>query len=136
MHPFHPEYILTAFIQIVPFIGVTLLMMAGTVLFGGLIGILLAKAKMNRRMVPRAIAVIYIYLTRCIPSIVMLFLVYYGVPVFLSQFGIDVNHLSKGVFVITAFFSAVCLQSRGGVSGSVPCSGSGTERGRGQRWSL
>ncbi len=32
MHPFHPEYILTAFIQIVPFIGVTLLMMAGTVL--------------------------------------------------------------------------------------------------------
>lgn len=54
MHPFHPEYILTAFIQIVPFIGVTLLMMAGTVLFGGLIGILLAKAKMNRRMVPRA----------------------------------------------------------------------------------
>lgn len=103
MHPFHPEYILTAFIQIVPFIGVTLLMMAGTVLFGGLIGILLAKAKMNRRIVPRAIAVIYIYLTRCIPSIVMLFLVYYGVPVFLSQFGIDVNHLSKGVFVITAF---------------------------------
>lgn len=103
MHPFHPEYILTAFIQILPFIGVTLLMMAGTVLFGGLIGILLAKAKMKRQMVPRAIAVIYIYLTRCIPSIVMLFLVYYGVPVFLSQFGIDVNHLSKGVFVITAF---------------------------------
>ena len=33
----------------------------------------------------------------------MLFLVYYGVPVFLSQFGIDVNHLGKGVFVITAF---------------------------------
>lgn len=76
MHPFHPEYILTAFIQIVPFIGVTLLMMAGTVLFGGLIGILLAKAKMNRRMVPRAIAVIYIYLTRCIPSIVMLSLIH------------------------------------------------------------
>lgn len=103
MHPFHPEYILTAFIQIVPFIGVTLLMMAGTVLFGGLIGILLARANIKRRMVPRAIAVAYIYLTRCIPSIIMLFLVYYGVPVFLSQFGIDVNHLSKGVFVITAF---------------------------------
>lgn len=103
MHPFHPEYILTAFIRIVPFIGVTLLMMAGTVLFGGLIGIGLAKAKMKRRIVPRTIAVIYIYLTRCIPSIIMLFLVYYGVPVFLSQFGIDVNHLGKGVFVITAF---------------------------------
>lgn len=103
MHPFHPEYILTAFIQIFPFIGVTLLMMAGTVLFGGLIGILLARANIKRRVVPRAIAVAYIYLTRCIPSIIMLFLVYYGVPVFLNQFGIDVNHLSKGVFVITAF---------------------------------
>ena len=27
MHPFHPEYILTAFIQIVPFIGVTLVIL-------------------------------------------------------------------------------------------------------------
>ena len=103
MHPFHPEYIITALLKIVPYVGITLLMMLGTVLFGGLIGIFLARAKIKRRIIPRAIAESYIYLTRCIPSIVMLFIVYYGIPFLLLQFGIDVNHFSKGVFVITAF---------------------------------
>ncbi len=103
MHPFHPGYIITALLKIVPYVGITLLMMLGTVIFGGLIGILLAKAKIKRRIIPRALAEIYIYLTRCIPSIVMLFIVYYGIPFLLLQFGIDVNHFSKGVFVIAAF---------------------------------
>ena len=103
MHPFHPDYIFTAFIKIVPYIGVTLLMMLGTVIFGGAIGILLARAKIKRRIVPRAIAEFYIYLTRCIPSIIMLFIVYYGIPALLLQFGININNFSKGVFVITAF---------------------------------
>lgn len=103
MHPFHPEYVITALLKIVPYVGITLLMMLGTVIFGGLIGILLARAKIKRRIIPRAIAEGYIYLTRCIPSIVMLFIVYYGIPFLLLQFGIDVNHFSKGVFVITAF---------------------------------
>ena len=103
MHPFHPGYIITALLKIVPYVGITLLMMLGTVIFGGLIGIFLAKAKIKRRIIPRALAEIYTYLTRCIPSIVMLFIVYYGIPFLLLQFGIDVNHFSKGVFVIAAF---------------------------------
>ena len=103
MHPFHPGYIITALLKIVPYVGITLLMMLGTVIFGGLIGILLARAKIKRRIIPRALAEIYTYLTRCIPSIVMLFIVYYGIPFLLLQFGIDVNHFSKGVFVIAAF---------------------------------
>ena len=103
MHPFHPGYIITALLKIVPYVGITLLMMLGTVIFGGLIGILLAKAKIKKRIIPRVLAEIYIYLTRCIPSIVMLFIVYYGIPFLLLQFGIDVNHFSKGVFVIAAF---------------------------------
>ncbi|MCR4678599.1 MAG: amino acid ABC transporter permease [Lachnospiraceae bacterium] len=103
MHPFHPSYVFTVLVQLFPYIGVTLLMMLGTVIFGGAIGILLAKAKIKRRIVPRAIAEVYTYLTRCVPSIIMLFIVYYGVPALLLQFGININNFSKGVFVITAF---------------------------------
>ncbi|MBO7356911.1 MAG: ABC transporter permease subunit [Lachnospiraceae bacterium] len=103
MRPFNPGYIITALLKIVPYVGITLLMMLGTVIFGGLIGVLLARAKIRRRIIPRAIAEAYIYLTRCVPSIIMLFIVYYGIPFLLLQFGIDVNHFSKGVFVITAF---------------------------------
>ena len=57
MHPFHPEYIFTVFLKIVPYVGVTLLMMLGTVIFGGLIGILLARANVKRRQITALIRV-------------------------------------------------------------------------------
>ena len=42
----------------------------------------------------------------------MLFVVYYGLPEFLLTFGIDMNHVGKGVFVIITFSvlfsSAMC----------------------------
>ena len=103
MRQFHAQYIWTAFIDLVPYLWVTLAMMAGTVFFGGLLGLLLARAKIRRGKLSRALAEVYIYLTRCIPSIVMLFVVYYGLPEFLLTFGIDMNHVGKGVFVIITF---------------------------------
>ncbi|MCM1103472.1 MAG: amino acid ABC transporter permease [Clostridium sp.] len=103
MRPFHPSYILNLLYQIVPYVPMTLAMMLGTVLFGGLIGILLAAAKIRRGKIARVLADVYIYVTRCIPSIVMLFLVYYGLPKLFLTFGIDLNGLHKGFFVITTF---------------------------------
>ena len=40
---------------------------------------------------------------RCTPSIVLLFLVYYGLPALASIFAFDLNDLSKIFFVVTAF---------------------------------
>jgi L-cystine transport system permease protein len=53
--------------------------------------------------VGNAVANVYIYVTRCVPSIVMLFIVYYGLPEFLRPFGIDINGMGHGVFVIITF---------------------------------
>lgn len=103
MRPFHPHYILEVLREILPYVPVTLAMMFGTVFFGGLIGILLAAAKIRKGKISRALAEIYIYITRCIPSIVMLFIVYYGLPELFLAFGIDLNSLHKGFFVITTF---------------------------------
>lgn len=103
MRPFHPTYIFTALQQIVPYIWVTLAIMVGTVFFGGLIGLVLARAKIRRRLVSRMLAEIYIYVSRCIPSIVMLFVVYYGLPEFLMTFGININSWDTSFFVITTF---------------------------------
>jgi L-cystine transport system permease protein len=112
MRPFHPSYILTALEDIIPYIPVTLGMMVGTVLFGGILGLILARAKIKRGKIARALAEIYIYVTRCIPSIVMLFVVYYGLPELLLTFGIDINNIGKAFFVITTFTilfaSAMC----------------------------
>lgn len=103
MRPFHPSYILKILIELIPYLWVTIAMVIGTVFFGGLIGMLLASAKIKKGRIARILANIYIYITRCIPSIVMLFIVYYGLPELLLSFGININNAGKGFFVVTTF---------------------------------
>lgn len=103
MRPFHPSYILEALIQLLPFLWVTIAMVVGTVFFGGAVGLLLAAAKIRKGKITRILAEIYIYITRCVPSIIMLFIVYYGLPELILSVGIDINHVGKGFFVITTF---------------------------------
>lgn len=103
MRPFKPSYILTVLPQILPYIWVTLGIMAATVFFGGILGLLLAFAKIRGGKIGNAIANVYIYVTRCVPSIVMLFIVYYGLPEFLLGFGINVNSAGHAMFVIVTF---------------------------------
>ncbi len=113
MRPFHPLFIIEAFIKIFPFIPVTLATMAGTVFFGGLIGLGLAAAKLTKKPALVAAVDTYIYIIRCIPSIVLLFIVYYGLPELLKSSGIDINDSSKWFFVITTFsilFSATMAE--------------------------
>lgn len=103
MRPFHPSYIIEVLPQLIPYLWVTIAVMAGTVSFGGLLGILLAMVKVRRGQISKALADVYIYATRCVPSIVMLFIVYYGLPECLLSFGIDINHFGKGFFVVVTF---------------------------------
>lgn len=103
MRPFHPEYIITAFVQVIPYLWVTFATMLGTVFFGSLLGLTLARANIRRGPVSRALAAVYIYVARCVPSIVMLFIVYYGLPKLMLGFGIDINDADKAFFVIVTF---------------------------------
>ena len=103
MRPFHPQYILEALPQLVLYLPVTVGIVIGTVFFGSLLGVLLAAGRIRRGRVGRAFANLYIYIIRCVPSIVLLFLVYYGLPELLIGFGININDAGKGFFVITTF---------------------------------
>ena len=77
MRPFHPLFIFEVLPQLVPYLLVTAGIVIGTVFFGGLLGLVLAAAKIRRGRIGTALANIYIYITRCVPSIVLLFIVYY-----------------------------------------------------------
>lgn len=103
MRPFHPYYIIEVLPALIPYLLVTAGIVIGTVFFGSLLGILLAAGRIRRGRVARVIANMYIYVVRCVPSIVLLFLVYYGLPELLNVFGVDINNASKGFFVITTF---------------------------------
>lgn len=103
MRPFHPSFILEVIPELIMYLPVTLGMVIGTVFFGGLWGFVLALAKVRRRPVANALANVYTYVTRCVPSVVMLFVVFYGLPELLLSVGININGFSNGFFVIVTF---------------------------------
>ncbi|MEF3304435.1 amino acid ABC transporter permease [Paenibacillus sp. GYB003] len=82
---------------------VTLTIMLLSLLFGLLLGFGLAVVRIQRRPIPYAIATFYISFMRCTPTIVQLFLVYYGLPQLFAVFGVDVNDWDKLVFAVVTF---------------------------------
>lgn len=104
MRPFEPELILSFIADVLPYLSVTLGVAAASVACGSLLGAALAWAKLRGGRGLRYAAESYIYLMRCTPSIVLLFIVFYGLPKFLLEvFAYDINDFSRAVFVIITF---------------------------------
>lgn len=102
--PFSPDIIFTSIPALLPYLTVTLVVGVTSILTGSILGMLLAWAKLSGHKVIRALADGYTYIIRCTPSIVLLFIVFYGLPKFMeSEFGIDMDDLSRAVFVIITF---------------------------------
>lgn len=100
---FKTGFILEAIWKILPYLGVTLLIVAGTLILASVIGFLVARAKIHNGF-GKYIANAYITIFRCIPSIVLLFLIYYGLPQLVRiLFQIDISSWSKAAFVILTF---------------------------------
>jgi L-cystine transport system permease protein len=76
----------------------------GSVVLGTLLGFVLAAAKLSRRRIYRFLGNGYTYVIRCTPSIILLFIVFYGLPkLFIEVVGYDINEFHKMFFVITTF---------------------------------
>jgi len=101
--PFEPGQILISLKTILPYLRVTLGVMVLVILFGALLATLIAFFKMSKHKVLRAIANVYIQITRCTPAIVLLFIVYYGIPKFAKVlFHVNINFWPKMIFVVIA----------------------------------
>ncbi len=99
--PFAPAQIWNSFLKIIPYAGVTFGVVLGTIILGMALAILLFVQKQSKRKVVRALADGYINIIRCTPSIVLLFIVYYGIPkLALGLFNLDLNFSSKIIYVI------------------------------------
>lgn len=102
--PFSPDIIFTSIPALLPYLAVTLAVGVTSILTGSILGMLLAWAKLSGHKVIRALADGYTYIIRCTPSIVLLFIVFYGLPKFMeAEFGIDMDNLSRAIFVIITF---------------------------------
>lgn len=104
IRPFSPDIIFTSIPALLPYLAVTLVVGVTSILTGSILGMLLAWAKLSGHKVIRALADGYTYIIRCTPSIVLLFIVFYGLPKFMeAEFGIDMDNLSRAIFVIITF---------------------------------
>ncbi|MCR5398722.1 MAG: amino acid ABC transporter permease [Lachnospiraceae bacterium] len=68
------------FTKSVPALGVTFAYVIISMIFGTLIGALIYRMKTSKYRIFRIIASLYVTIVRCTPSLVMLFLVFYGLP--------------------------------------------------------
>ncbi|WP_318713470.1 amino acid ABC transporter permease [Treponema sp.] len=101
--PFYPEKIIETIPVLLPFLSVTFEILLGTVIVGFAFGFLLAKGQLRSNKVAKAASSFVINAFRCTPSIVMLFVVFYGLPVlFWSLFKMDINNWSKAIYVVFA----------------------------------
>lgn len=100
---FNPIYITDSIPKLLPYIKVTFMVVGLSVLLGTLLGFILAVAKLGKGKIAKKIADGYTTALRCTPSIVLLFLTYYGIPAIAKGFGIDLDDVDKTVFVVIAF---------------------------------
>lgn len=100
---FDPSYIWESIPTLLPFLKVTFMVTGFSVLFGTLLGFLLAVGKLGKSKIARKIANSYTTILRCTPTIVLLFLVYYGIPAIGRNFGLYLNDMNTAIFVVTAF---------------------------------
>ncbi|MBP5736688.1 MAG: ABC transporter permease subunit, partial [Acidaminococcaceae bacterium] len=104
MRPFEPQLIPQYFAEVFPYLGVTLGVTVSVIILGSLLGGLIAWGKISGGRLVRSLATGYTYILRCTPSIILLFLIFYGLPkLVLEALGYDINGLSRAVFVIISF---------------------------------
>lgn len=100
---FDASYIWNSIPVLLPFLKVTFLVAGSSIVLGTIFGLLLAAAKLSSIKLLQKLANLYTTIMRCTPSIVLLFLVYYGVPALAENFGINLHSIETSIFVVVTF---------------------------------
>lgn len=103
MVSYEPSRVITFLPEILSALPLTSWVLVLTILFGSLLGLFLAWSQLSGEKSLSSFARGYVFILRCTPPIVLIFLVFYGLPRFLEWWlGIDINGWSRSVFVILA----------------------------------
>lgn len=101
MVSYHPSYIVHYLPEIAAALPLTLLVLGLSVFLGLLLGLVLTWGQLSEDSWLRGLARGIIFLIRCTPPVVMLFLVFYGLPEFVNWWlGIDINDWSRASFTV------------------------------------
>lgn len=100
---FKAEYFWESFPKIIEYLPITFVMVGLSLISGLILAFLLTWMKLGHHKWAKKIADGYTTIVRCTPSIVMLFLVYYGIPNIVAIFGVDINDWNRLFFVVVTY---------------------------------
>lgn len=103
MPPFSFKFLISVFGEVLPYLPVTLLVIIVSAIFSTLLGTLIARGQLSQSAIGRTISHSYVFVLRSTPPIVLLFLVFYGLPkLLLLTLNININDWQKSIFVVIA----------------------------------
>jgi L-cystine transport system permease protein len=100
---FQFDYFIKVFPRLLAFFPTTLLITGLSLLFALLWGLVLVGMKLAGSKAAKGFANGYTTLIRSTPVLLLMFLIYYGLPLLFGLAGIDINGLSKLFFVVLTF---------------------------------
>lgn len=101
MQLFDLTYFLGSFAQLLPYLPITLMILAISLVFSLLFGLFLAWCKLRKNCVVRGVVNTYTEIIRGTPFVVLLFIIYFGLPkLFLEAWSIDINGWNKMIYII------------------------------------
>ncbi|MFJ8234869.1 amino acid ABC transporter permease [Ureibacillus sp. NPDC094379] len=100
---FEPSLIFESIPKLLSYLHVTLEILVLSVVLGLLLGILIAVPKLYHVPILKEIVTVYISFIRGTPILIQLFLVFYGLPVVVGLFGVDITRMDPFYFVIITY---------------------------------
>ncbi|RED36393.1 amino acid ABC transporter permease [Paenibacillus sp. VMFN-D1] len=101
--PFDFSFVFSFFPKLASTLGISLLIVAGSLVVGMLVGFLIALPRLYRIPALRTFSQVYVSFFRGTPILIQLFLFYYGLPEILKLIGIDMSKAPVLVFVILTY---------------------------------
>ncbi|MBE9913318.1 amino acid ABC transporter permease [Paenibacillus donghaensis] len=101
--PFDYTYIFSYFPKLLSTLGMTLLIVGGSLLVGMIVSFFIALPRLYRIPVLNTLARVYVSFFRGTPILIQLFLFYYGLPEILKLAHVDISKAPVVVFVILTY---------------------------------
>ncbi|MFC4777950.1 amino acid ABC transporter permease [Paenibacillus sp. GCM10023252] len=102
-HPFDISYVFEFIPKLLSTLNITLLIVAGSLLTGILVGFLVALPRLYHIPILERLSQVYISFFRGTPILIQLFLFYYGLPELVKLAGVDMSKTPVLVFVILTY---------------------------------
>lgn len=100
---FEPLLIFESIPKLLSYLHITIEILVLSVTLGLLLGILIAMPKLYHIPILKEIVTVYISFIRGTPILIQLFLVFYGLPVIIGLFGVDITRMDPFYFVIITY---------------------------------